>query len=509
MPWSEWLREVKGDNYDKRLTALERRIGDLVSTGSKSRSDRREKPMSKGRTQVEGKNCPSDLRSEAAEWNPPADFRKSRAYVAPRFATHERARKERHGHSAGGGYYGRNPRYHGPRRSDQARVEQAQERGQNSRPPRQNWGPPNQNQLFRTVIEDMPKVKLVAFVAFCQSRKRCPDWHTWKKFESRWLKHSAWDRRQPRYGWRNVNMINRATSPAPSMTAPKLLSETAVEVDAGLIVAADGSQMEDIEVLYSQPQPVPVSAPVSVSLKDESEEANEEKGEVRDHKNGTDALTGAGCATDTLSTTRGQGGKKDHLAPRSLQRVHFRDQQAMTTGDQKMNDRHVSFVGQLPSNASPKELIRKLTAIEPTESEHHQNAPTLGEMVAMDRDQVKERQLETPATKKARTEPSIEIYLSGEKGLTTEAPSDDEELHPTLRDPLLQLTVLTSTGLNVAPTSEVWSEDQPKPTEDNLLLSQDPEANDWLRNCVVDMLRERQMNTDSLKFGLVDDWPPV
>merc|ERR1712216_615713 len=115
MPWSEWLREVKGDNYDKRLTALERRIGDLVSTGSKSRSDRREKPMSKGRTQVEEKNCPSDLRSEAAEWNPPADFRKSRAYVAPRFATHERARKERHGHSAGGGYYGRNPRYHGPR----------------------------------------------------------------------------------------------------------------------------------------------------------------------------------------------------------------------------------------------------------------------------------------------------------------------------------------------------------------------------------------------------------
>ena len=97
--------------------------------------------------------------------------------------------------------------------------------------------------------------------------------------------------------------------------------------------------------------------------------------------------------------------------------------------------------------------------------------------------------------------------MSGEKGLTTETPSDDEELHPTLRDPLLQLTVLTSTGLNVAPTSEVWSEDQPKPTEDNLLLSQDPEANDWLRNCVVDMLRERQMNTDSLKFGLVDDWP--
>ena len=179
----------------------------------------------------------------------------------------------------------------------------------------------------------------------------------------------------------------------------------------------------------------------------------------------------------------------------------------MTTGDQKMNDRHVSFVGQLPSDASPKELIRKLTAIEPTESEHHQNAPTLGEMVAMDQDQVKERQLETPATKKARTEPSIEIYLSGEKGITTTAPSDDEELHPTLRDPLLQLTVLTSTGLNVAPTSEVWSEDQPKPTEDNLLLSQDPEANDWLRNCVVDMLRERQMNTDSLKFGLVDDWP--
>ena len=77
-------------------------------TRSKSHNDRREKPMKKGRTQVGGKNCPSNLRSEAAEWVPPADFPKSRAYVAPRYATHERARKERHGHSAGGEYYGQN-----------------------------------------------------------------------------------------------------------------------------------------------------------------------------------------------------------------------------------------------------------------------------------------------------------------------------------------------------------------------------------------------------------------
>ena len=51
-------------------------------------------------------------------------------------------------------------------------------------------------------------------------------------------------------------------------------------------------------MLHSRPQPVPVSAPVSGSLKDESEEANEEKGKVQDHKSWNDAQNGAGCATE-------------------------------------------------------------------------------------------------------------------------------------------------------------------------------------------------------------------
>ena len=89
MPWVRWLREVKEeydhDDHEKRLKSLERRIGDLVRTESTLCPDRRSKPVfvvkptKTGKTQaMKDRKCPSDLRSEAAEWSPPADLPKSR-----------------------------------------------------------------------------------------------------------------------------------------------------------------------------------------------------------------------------------------------------------------------------------------------------------------------------------------------------------------------------------------------------------------------------------------------
>ena len=84
MPWVRGLQEVKEeydhDDHEKRLKSLERRIGDLVRTESNSCHDRRPKPVfvvkptKTGKAQTRrDRNCPSALRSEAAEWSPASE----------------------------------------------------------------------------------------------------------------------------------------------------------------------------------------------------------------------------------------------------------------------------------------------------------------------------------------------------------------------------------------------------------------------------------------------------
>ena len=137
--------------------------------------------------------------------------------------------------------------------------------------------------------------------------------HALRKFELSGMKKDAEVRMKQRthhdYGWRNVNMISRAVSPAPTATAPVLLSKTAVEVDRELTVTAVGDQAEDIRVMYARPPsqpPSPVSNPKSGSLKVESEEASGEKGEVPRPKRSDVPVRedGARCATDALTDAR-------------------------------------------------------------------------------------------------------------------------------------------------------------------------------------------------------------